>query len=153
MTYCYTLRPLPHSALSTEASSCSRGELTQRPTLKVGERLQNTQSKWENIHPKWDVFIQLHLLRAQSSSYMRCLFHPPPSFSGLSDLWERKGRNIIRDRGGGSKENSVFQHKRTYARMKSQRLCVTAHTRPTQIQARQGPSTETRKQTRAPIPH
>lgn len=153
MTYCYTLRPVPHSALTTEASSCSRGELTQRPTLKGGERLQNTQPKWENIHPKWDVLIHPHLLRAQSSSYMRCLYHPPPSLSGLSGLWERKGRNITRDRGGGSKGNSVFQHKRTYACMKSQRLCVTARTSPAQIQARRGPSTETRKQTRAPIPH
>lgn len=45
------------------------------------------------------------------------------------------------------------QHKRTYAHMKSQRLCVIAHTRPEQIQARRGPSTETRKQTPAPIPN
>ena len=49
MTYCYTHKSKHHSALIREASSCSRWELTQRPTTQQCEGSES---------PTWGVFIK-----------------------------------------------------------------------------------------------
>lgn len=97
MTFCYTNRSLPCSALIREAASCS--DENQHRDLEWYNRQRIRD--FGTLSPKYYVFI-----------------NPLPS--GISV--DKEGERLLRARGDNSKERLSSRYKRTKAHMNLQRL-------------------------------
>lgn len=105
--YCCVYRSVLCSALIGEDSLCSRWELTQR--LTTGHTQGVRDFGW--LRSKWNVFIKI-----------LC--------SGLRNLFGRKGRKILRVRGGGWVQGSM-----TDWYTQELRVVMAADTRPARAQS------------------